>query len=328
MLLTIQDQSKQSWQVNVDLKTSAWQAAGSSTPAGSPLALFPKGRVVREADGSLRLVTALWDLLLVNAPRQEGDLTRPSGEINVANSRIGAWDRGPLRWLAGSGPEPLKESELLPKRSGILRTDLEAALRALMPCRLGDKNWDVIEPGSRNLVEKGAYTKVGTSCVILPGFVSRYAGAVPHGTQFKGQKRIDEIEAYMKRRSLAGTTAVRTKGIRDGAWVKADGVKLPKTGDIYTLLDRDSKGVALTNRDTDYIGHVGIVMRATPTFWETADLGQGGGWEGNITIREYHKGVGELFGQTNQPGQTKFRVVAGWVDAEKYFPEYQKLVRG
>ena len=81
MLLTIQDQSKQSWQVNVDLKTSAWQAAGSSTPAGSPLALFPKGRVVREADGSLRLVTALWDLLLVNAPRQEGDLTTSTAVI-------------------------------------------------------------------------------------------------------------------------------------------------------------------------------------------------------------------------------------------------------
>lgn len=329
MLLTIQDQSKQSWQVKLDLKGASWQAAGGgAAQPGSPLALFPKGRLVREASGSVRLVTALWDLLLIDAPRNEGDQSRPGGEITVANSRVGPWDRGPLRWLNGSGPEPLKESDLLPRRTGDVRADIVAALRALMPCRLGDKKWDVIEPGSAKQVADGKYTKVGTSCVVLPGFVSRYAGAVPHGLQFKGAQRNREVQAYMERRSLAGTTTGRTKGSRDGSWIKADGKRLPRPGDIYGLLDRDSRGVALTNRDTDYIGHVGVVLRATPTSWETADLGQGNGWEGNITVREYHAGVGELFGQANHPGLTKFRVVAGWIDAERYFPEYARLVKG
>lgn len=328
MLLTIQDQSKQTWQVKCDLKKSAWEAAGGTGGPASPLALFPKGRCVREANGSLRLVTALWDLLLVDAPRAEGDLSRPAGEVSFTNSRVGDWERGPLRWLNGTGPEPLKESELLPKRTGDLRTDIEAALRAVMPCSLGDKKWDVIEPGSARDVEAGKYNKVGTSCVILPGFITRYAGAVPHGLQFKGNKRNTEMLDYMNRRSLAGTTTGRTKGTRDGSWIKADGIRLPKKGDIYGLLDRNAQGVALTNRDTDYIGHVGVVLRASQTSWETADLGQGGGWDGNITVREYHSGVGELFGQTNQPGKTKFRIVAGWIDAERYFPEYARLIKG
>ncbi|MFO1326661.1 MAG: hypothetical protein U1F56_04825 [Rubrivivax sp.] len=327
MLLTIQDESKQSWQVKLDLKASAWEAAGGAQ-AGSPLALFPKGRLVRQADGSVRLVTALWDLLLIDAPRTEGDQTRPGGNVTVTNSRVGAWDRGALRWLAGSGPEPLKESALLPKRTGNLRDDIVAAVRALMPCKLGDDKWDVIEPGAKTSVGKGTYNKSGTSCYKLPGWITSYAGAVPHGLQFKGPKRVSEMQAYMERRSLNGTTTGRTKGSRDGSWIKADGKRLPQRGDIYGLLDRDSKGVALTNRDTDYIGHVGVVLKATPTMWETADMGQGNGWEGNITVREYHSGVGELFGQTNQPGQSKFRIVAGWIDVERYFPEYARLIRG
>lgn len=328
MLLTIQDQSRQSWQVKVDLKSAAWEAAGGAGGGSSPLALFPKGRVVREPNGSLRLVTALWDLLLLDAPRNDGDQGRPSGEVTVANSRVGPWDRGALRWLYGRGPEPLRESDLLPKRSGDLRTDIVNAVRALMPCRLGDAKWDVVEPGAKKSVEAGTYNKSGTSCYKLPGWVSNYAGAVPHGLQFKGAQRMREMEQYMQRRSLNGTTTGRTKGSQDGSWIKADGQRLPRPGDIYGLLDRDSKGKALTNRDTDYIGHVGVVLRATPTFWETADMGQGNGWEGNITVREYHAGVGELFGQANHPGLSKFRIVAGWIDVERYFPGYSRLIRG
>ena len=328
MLLTLQDQSKQSWPVTLDLKGASWQAAGGGMQNGSPLALLPRGRLVRELDGSLRLVTALWDLLLSDAPRDEGDQSRPGGEVTVANSRAGAWGRGPLRWLNGSGPEPQQESELLPARTGEVRTDIVAALRALMPCRLGDRKWDVIEPGSARQVADGQYAKVGTSCGLLPGFVARYAGAVPHGLPFEGAQRNREMQAYLERRSLAGTTAGRTRGLRDGSWIKADGTRLPRPGDIYGLLDRDAKGVAPSNRDTDDIGHVGVVLRATPTSWETADLGQGNGWEGNITVREYHAGAGELFGQANLPGLTKFRVVAGWIDAERYFPEYTRLIRG
>ncbi len=326
MLLTIQDQSKQAWQVKLDLKASAWETTAKGPQAGSPFALFPKGKLVVEKNGSVRLVTALWDLLLIDAPRNETDQTRPGGEVSVTNCRTGNWDRGPLRWLNGTGPEPLKESELLPKRTGNLRSDIVAALRALMPCTLGDKKWEVIQPGTQKELADGTYKKVGTSCVILPGWVSMYAGAVPHGLSFKGNKRVQETGDYQTRRSLAGTTTGRTKGSRDGSWIKADGIRLPRPGDIYGLLDRDAKGVALTNRDTDYIGHVGVVLKASATSWETADLGQGSGWEGNITHREYHAGVGELFGQTNQPGQSKFRIVAGWIDAERYFPEYSKLI--
>jgi len=36
MLLTIQDQSKQTWQVKCDLKKSAWEAAGGTRGPASP----------------------------------------------------------------------------------------------------------------------------------------------------------------------------------------------------------------------------------------------------------------------------------------------------
>ena len=96
MLLTIQDISKNSWQVKVDLKQSAWETTGDGPSSGSPFPLFPKGKTVRDSDGSLRLVTALWDLLLVDAPRNDTDTARPQGDIKVTNCRTGPWDRGPL----------------------------------------------------------------------------------------------------------------------------------------------------------------------------------------------------------------------------------------
>lgn len=326
MLLTIQDSSKKSWQVKLDLKQSAWETPAGAPSSGSPFPLFPKGKLVRGADGSLRLVTALWDLLLIDAPSSATDTSRPGGAVQVTNCRTGPWDRGPLRWLNGSGPEKIKDNALLPARTGRLREDIVNALRALMPCSLGDNNWEAIEPGHQTSLGDGTYQKVGTSCVVLPKWVTSYAGATPHSMAFKGNKRNDAFADYMKRRSLAGTTTGRTKGRADGSWIKADGIRLPKPGDIYGLLDRNAKGVALTDRDNDYIGHVGVVLKAGPTGWETADLGQGNGWQGSITVREYHHGIGELFGQANHPGLTKFRIVAGWIDVERYFPDYAKQI--
>ena len=335
MQLTIQDSSNQAWPVKVDFKAASWDASGAKG-SGSPFPLFTSGKVVRDAGGNLRLVTALWDLLLIAAPQSEADKGRTAGDISVTNCRTGPWDRGPLRWTTGAaaatpadtGPEKIKDSKLLPARTGNVRTDICAAVRALMPCCLGDDKWDVIQPGSKKQVEGGTYYKTGTSCVVLPGWVTSYAGSVPHGMQFKGTKRVDEVAAYQKRRSLSGTTTGRTKGRVDGSWIKADGTRLPREGDIYCLLDRNEKGQQLTNKDTDYIAHIGVVLKATQTHWETADLGQGSGWSGAIVRREYHAGIGELFGETlqNKPGMTKFRIVAGWVDVERYFPDYSRLV--
>lgn len=47
------------------LPRSAWEAIGKATTAGSQLALFPTGRLVRETDRNVRLVSAPWDLLLM-----------------------------------------------------------------------------------------------------------------------------------------------------------------------------------------------------------------------------------------------------------------------
>lgn len=270
------------------------------------------------------LVTGLWDLVLENAPRTDADALRTKGTVSINNSRVGPWTRGLLAWSAqpvGGGGAAKKVA--MPLRTGSLRDDIVAAMRSLLPCSLGDARWDIIQPGSQKQVADGTYSKPGTSCLILPGFVTSYVGAVPHGWSFKGARRNTETEAYMNTRSLNGTGRVRDQGRKFSAWTQVNGNSLPRPGDIYALLDRDAKGIALTNRESDGIGHVGVVLNAGPNIWETADLGQGKGWDGSITTREYHAGIGELFGQSNQPGATKFRMVAGWVNVDDYFPNYK-----
>ena len=325
MNFQIIDPLQTAWPVEVDLASSSW-TADVAMAAGTPFGIFPRGQARRDGDGNIVLVTGLWSLVLENSPRTDADATRPKGSVRIENSLIGPWTRGVLSWVSVASA-PAAQTGIgkdgMPRRTGSLRADIVATMRALMPCSLGDAKWNRIEPGSAKSVADKKYTKVGTSCLILPGFVSKHFGAEPYSWAFKGQRRIDEHDAYMKSRSLNGTGRVRDKGKQFNAWVKATGSNLPRPGDVYALLDRDAKGIALTDRDKDGIGHVGIVLTAGPTLWETADLGQKAGWDGEITTREYHAGIGELFGQTNQPGATKFRVVAGWVNVEDYFPGYK-----
>lgn len=323
------DATRKSWPVSVDLPKATWTTTVELS-ANTPFSLFARGNARRNAAGDIVLLTGLWDIVLENAPRTDHDAARSKGSVRVENCQVGPWTRGMFSWAqrsAGTGVD--KNTKGLPKRTGSLRNDIVATVRAVMPCSLGDDNWDLIEPGSEKQVAEKTYSKPGTSCLILPGFISRHFGAVPYGWAFKGTKRVDEVKNYMNKRSLSGTNQVRTRGKSFNAWTQATGNNLPRPGDIYVLLDRDAKGAALTQRDTDGVGHVGVVLNAGNSSWETADLGQGTGWVGNISpSREYHAGIGELFGQTNQPGATKFRVVAGWVDVDRYFPDYAQQVLG
>ena len=326
MLIQILDANNKAWPMQLNMKAGTWSVDGARDP-GSPFGLFAQGVSKRGSNGDLTLVTALWDLVLEAAPRYDPDPSRSSGTVRVSNSSIGPWEGGALRWRQSSAKKGAA-ADLLPTRTGDLRADIEATLRVLLPCTLGDSKWDLIQPGSKAQVEAKTYPKPGTSCLILPGFITQHFGATPHSWAFKGNRRNAEFSAYMNARSLSGTNRVRDQGKKFSAWIKADGLQLPKRGDIYVLLDRDAKGVALTDRDKDGVGHVGVVLNASASSWETADLGQGTGWDGSITRREYHAGIGELFGQANQPGATKFRVVAGWVNVDAYFPNYATQVAG
>ncbi|MGD9629908.1 MAG: hypothetical protein AB7V18_11745 [Pyrinomonadaceae bacterium] len=144
-----------------------------------------------------------------------------------------------------------------------------------------------------------------TTCGSLPGFVS---GQVALSKGLKGKK----FQDWMNANSLNGTNRVRDIGIKLGCWVESSKDKKPKPGDIFALLDR-----GLSNKATDGIAHVGVFECEVGNSWRTFDLGQAGGFDGAKNTRDYKAASCELWGETNQGGG--YRVVAGWVNLERYF---------
>ena len=211
-----------------------------------------------------------------------------------------------------------------PPTAGI-REKLIARLRELLPCSLAGKAQEPKDPRRKGVTKwdsiSGSLEKfAGTSCGSLPQFVTMFLGAEPlrkgKGSDAKA------MEDYMKVRSLSGTNAVRTKGLKYGAWVDAAPGLRPKMGDIYALLGRNDAGDRLTKRDTDGIAHVGVILTAQGTNWTTADLGQGDGFAGKIDVaRPYIEDGGLLYGEVKQGGKDHYRVLAGWVDIDRYFPQ-------
>ena len=179
-------------------------------------------------------------------------------------------------------------------------------LRWLMPAPYLSSNNDLLTDRLRKDDPKvkaaaGKYT----SCGSLPGFVSKQVAA---SKGLKGKA----FENWMNKNSLNGTNRVRDLGMALGCWQEASSDKKPKPGDIYALLNHGA-----TNKKTDGISHVGVFDSVQGTKWKTLDLGQHGGFDGDINLREYKAATTELYGETNQGGG--FRVLAGWVDLEKYF---------
>ena len=144
-----------------------------------------------------------------------------------------------------------------------------------------------------------------TSCGSLPGFVSAQV-ALSKGHLNDAQKK------WVEKYGLEGTNRVRDQGRAHGCWVEAATDKKPKPGDVYALLN-----YGVTDKLGGGISHVGVFEKEVGTQWTTFDLGQGGGFDGKKNTREYRPGPCELTGEINQGGG--FRVVAGWVDLEKYF---------
>lgn len=179
-------------------------------------------------------------------------------------------------------------------------------LRWLMPAPYLSSNNDLLTDRLRKDDPKvkaaaGKYT----SCGSLPGFVSKQVAA---SKGLKGKA----FENWMNKYSLNGTNRVREIGVAHGCWVEASSDKKPKPGDIYALLNHGA-----TNKMSDGISHVGVFDSVQGGKWKTLDLGQHGGFDGDINLREYKAATTELYGETNQGGG--FRVLAGWVDLEKYF---------
>jgi hypothetical protein len=282
------DWNTKNWQI-VDDKALVWNRVGFSK--GGSFELKPWG-VIWIWDRS-RNTVIFWD-----APTGETDNLHRSGEARIFDPQDHSLKDGKIRWkidlTKNVAASPGSNAASTPLRAKLLKV-----LREVLPCSYMDKNYVRITGGLKK--QGGGYTTCGS----LPGFVTSELGA--------GDPTKPQWMTYMNTYSLNGTNIVRTKGIKYNAWEWGGKGKRPKPGDIYVLLDHGK-----TNRETDGVSHVGVIIDSTGDIWKTADLGQGDGYQGKIdVIRPYKAASDELFGETNQGGG--YRTLAGWVDIDRYF---------
>lgn len=286
--------ASKSWQLTED-KSGTW---GRVTEAKT-------GKFEYKDWGVLWLFDGLKNIVIVhNSPSRAMDYDTITGTARLYDVEPAMKDTH-LRWALEVGTDS-KFFAIARSPLPFTRVAYIERLRWLMPAPYLSSNNDLLTDKLRKDDPKvtgtaGKYT----SCGSLPGFVSKQVAASKglKGTAFNN---------WMTRYSLNGTNKVRDLGMAQNCWVEASTDKKPKPGDIYALLNHGA-----TNKKTDGISHVGVFDSVHGDKWKTLDLGQRGGFDGDVNLREYKPATTELYGESNQGGG--FRVLAGWVDLERYF---------
>lgn len=278
---------------------------------------------------SRRAVTAMW-----NAPRGETDHRNVRGLARICDPSDKSFANGKLSWSVDNpyglitGPHwpTINAFELSTRRRFVL-----AELDKVLDHKYMDSNYEKCAPGLRKntpaVVEQevwatdssGKYIPLTTGYAAMTDAekTAAYASAVAAGNVQKSRKytTCGSLPGYVATllrdtTRLGGTNGIVSKAKEHGAWVEATGKNRPRPGDIYALLDSKNTGVS----------HVGVILDATGNVWTTADMGQGGGWDGKKNVkRKYNCETVRLAGEILQgPGDRK---LAGWLDLDRYpFP--------
>lgn len=189
-----------------------------------------------------------------------------------------------------TGPAPTPSSpDLSPRRTYVL----DVLLPQVLPSSYGQQKFTKLTFGLTK--DNPNVTPGYTTCGSLPMYIAR----------------------MLKDNVLGGTNGLRTGGIKKNAWVVADGVKRPRPGDLYALLNKGEN-----DKMNGGIAHVGVIIDAAGDQWKTADAGQGDGWAADYVTRQYDEATGMLSGEIlNAGGARPPRVLAGWIDLDVYpFP--------
>jgi len=291
--------------LTLDWASKSWQVADDKTGAWKQVTAAKKGKFEYKDWGVLWLFDGTKNIVIVhNSPSRAMDYDTMTGTARLYDVEPSMKDTI-LRWTLDVGKDS-KFFAITKSPLPFTRAAYIERLRWLMPAPYLSSNNDLLTDKLRKDDPKVTSTAGKyTSCGSLPGFVSKQVAASKglKGTAFNN---------WMTKYSLNGTNKVRELGMANGCWVEASSDKKPKPGDIYALLN-----YGVSNKATDGISHVGVFDSVHGSQWRTLDLGQHGGFDGDINMREYKPGTTELYGESNQGGG--FRVLAGWVDLEKYF---------
>ena len=285
--------------------SKSWQLTDDKAGSWSRVTAAKAGKFEYKDWGVLWLFDGTKNIVIVhNPPSRAMDYDTMTGTARLFDVAPEMKDTI-LRWALDIGTDS-KFFAIAKSPLPFTRVAYIERLRWLMPAPYLSSNNDLLTDRLRKDDPKvkaaaGKYT----SCGSLPGFVSKQVAA---SKGLKGKA----FENWMNKNSLNGTNRVRDLGMALGCWQEASPDKKPKPGDIYALLNHGA-----TNKKSDGISHVGVFDSVQGTKWKTLDLGQHGGFDGDINLREYKAATTELYGETNQGGG--FRVLAGWVDLEKYF---------
>ena len=285
--------------------SKTWQLTNDKAGAWKRVTGAKTGKFEYKDWGVLWLFDGIKNIVIVhNPPSRAMDYDTMTGTARLYDVEPTMKDTI-LRWALDVGTDS-KYFAIAKSPLPLSRAAYIERLRWLMPAPYMSSNNDLLTDKLRkdDPKVKGAAGKY-TSCGSLPGFVSKQVASSKglKGTAFNN---------WMTKFSLNGTNRVRDLGITLGCWVEASSEKKPKPGDIYALLNHGA-----TDKRADGISHVGVFDSVQGSQWKTLDLGQHGGFDGDINLREYKPGSTELYGESNQGGG--FRVLAGWVDLEKYF---------
>lgn len=195
---------------------------------------------------------------------------------------------------AGAAPAPttlaapVDYGDLSPRRKRVL----ESLLPAVVPSRYPEPKFQQLTGGVNH--SDPNLPPHYTTCGCLPSYVARALGG--HGMIQSG-----------------GLDGLRTAAKKQDAWVVAELGLRPKPGDLYGLCNGANP--------SSLIVHVGVIVDASGEIWKTADAGQ----RANYVNRQYNPQTGTLSGEVSNSGNRPPRLVAGWVDIDKYpFTSYTK----
>jgi hypothetical protein len=218
-------------------------------------------------------------------------------------------DSGYPRKIASGWPPSTSTATATPGQLNAKRQNMLDLINKWMPTSLNDPR--VPEGETEDLMAKAGWTKAtgqdnknvkdqgghpATSCGdILATMLKLW------GSNFVGAFMIRDLDSKGKAPGAKGR----------GYYVEADGVQVPKPGDIIVLRNGVGKGSAGT------VGHVGILVEAGETEWRTADGGGGALPDQTASVTTRTVRLENNIPILKSPTDLKEKQLDGWVDLDK-----------